>query len=89
MKSLNVTKQISNGNADHSPAMTAGLPKRSFKFKLIVFMLCLTSVVVAMDSAIVTATLPAIAVALKRERLGVFLIGMSYILSRTVGVQTF
>lgn len=47
-------------------------PKKPFKFKVTVFMLCLISVVVAMDSVIVAATLPAIAVSLKGTSLEAF-----------------
>jgi hypothetical protein len=88
---LNVAKQISNGSADRGDPLTmsANLPKKSFKFKLTVFMLCLNSVVVAMDSVIVAATLPAITVALKGKSLEAFWVGTSYLLSQTVGVRTF
>jgi hypothetical protein len=58
--------------------------KKPFKFKLTVFMLCMTSVIVAMDSVIVAATLPAITIALKGESLEAFWVGTSYLLSQTV-----
>jgi hypothetical protein len=83
---------VENGNIfrnneveqEASPDDPADIPKKSFKFKLTVFMLCLTSVVVAMDSVIVAATLPAITVALKGESVEAFWVGTSYLLSQTV-----
>jgi hypothetical protein len=59
-------------------------PKKSFKFKLTIFMLCISSVVVSMDSVIVAASLPAITVALKGESLEAFWVGTSYLLSQIV-----
>ena len=61
-------------------------PKKPFKFKVTVFILCLISVVVAMDSVIVAATLPAIAVSLKGTSLEAFWVGTSYLLAQTVSV---
>jgi hypothetical protein len=58
--------------------------KKPFKFKVTVFMLCLVSVVVAMDSVIVAPTLPTITVALKGIRLKAFWVGTSYLLAQTV-----
>lgn len=66
---------------------SANIPRKSFKFKLTVFMLCLTSVVVAMDSVIVAATLPAITSSLKGKSLEAFWVGTSYLLSQTVCYQ--
>jgi predicted tellurium resistance membrane protein TerC len=60
--------------------------KKSFKFKLTVFMICLISVVVAMDSVIVASTLPAITVALKGTSLEAFWVGTSYLLAQTVSI---
>jgi hypothetical protein len=71
-----------------TPDDRVDLPKKSFKFKLTVFMLCMTSVVVAMDSVVVAATLPAITVALKGESLEAFWVGTSYLLSQTVSIQS-
>lgn len=58
--------------------------KKSFKFKVTVFMICLTSVIVSMDSVIVASALPAITVALKRSSLEAFWVGTSYLLAQTV-----
>lgn len=75
----------SNVQDEETPSTNAAeVPKKSFKFKLTVFMLCLTSVIVAMDSVIVAATLPAITVALKGESLEAFWVRTSYLLSQTV-----
>jgi MFS family permease len=63
--------------------------KKSFKFKLTVFMVCLVSVVVAMDSVIVASTLPAITVALKGTSLEAFWVGTSYLLAQTVSIPCF
>jgi len=60
--------------------------KKPFKFKLTVFMLCLMSVVVAMDSVIVAASLPAITVALKGSTLEAFWVGTSYLLAQTASL---
>jgi hypothetical protein len=59
-------------------------PRKSFKFKITIFMLCLSSVVVSMDSVIVAAALPAITVALKGGTLEAFWVGTFYLLSQTV-----
>ena len=77
---------IANGAVEEevSPHNSSDVPKKPFKFKLTIFMLCLTSVIVAMDSVIVAATLPAITVALKGESLEAFWVGTSYLLSQTV-----
>lgn len=67
-------------------------PKKPFKFKVTVFMLCLISVVVAMDSVIVAASLPAMTVSLKGTSLEAFWVGTSYLLAQTVcdcHLQTF
>ncbi|TVY35697.1 Efflux pump [Lachnellula occidentalis] len=78
---------------DGSPAVNIPTPepqnvpiesKKPFKFKVTVFMLCLISVVVAMDSVIVASTLPAITVALKGTSLKAFWVGTSYLLAQTV-----
>lgn len=58
--------------------------KKPLKFKLTVLMLCTISVVVAMDSVIVAATLPAIVVALNGTSLEAFWVGTSYLLAQTV-----
>lgn len=58
--------------------------KKPFKFKLSVFMICLVSVVVAMDAVIVASTLPAITVSLKGSSLEAFWVGTSYLLAQTV-----
>ncbi|TVY81133.1 Efflux pump FUS6, partial [Lachnellula suecica] len=63
--------------------------KKPFKFKITVFMLCLISVVVAMDSVIVASTLPAITVALKGTSLKAFWVGTSYLLAQTVTVPIY
>ncbi len=59
-------------------------PKKSLKFKVTIFILCLVSSIVAMDSVIVAACLPAIAVSLKGGSLEVFWVGTSYLLAQTV-----
>ena len=61
--------------------------KKSFKFKVTIFMLCLVSVVVSMDSVIVAATLPAIIAALKSGSLEGFWVGTSYLLAQTVRIS--
>ncbi|KAF3060693.1 hypothetical protein CFAM422_010852 [Trichoderma lentiforme] len=63
--------------------------KKSFKFKVTVFMLCLTSVSVAMDSVIVAATLAAITSSLKGNSLEAFWVGTSYLLAQTVAVPIY
>lgn len=67
---------------------TAQEQKKSFKFKVTVFMLCLTSVSVAMDSVIVAATLAAITSSLKGNSLEAFWVGTSYLLAQTVSFST-
>ena len=52
-------------------------------------MLCITSVIVAMDSVIVAATLPAITVALKGDSLEAFWVGTSYLLAQTVSITSY
>lgn len=59
-------------------------PKKPFKFKVTVFMLCLISVVVAMDSVIVAASLEAMTVSLRGTSLEAFWVGTSYLLAQTV-----
>lgn len=71
-----------------TPDARVDILKKSFKFKVTVFMLCAASVVVAMDSVVVAATLPAITVALKGESLEAFWVGTSYLLSQTVSIQS-
>jgi len=66
--------------ASQTPVATQ---KKSFHFKLTVFMLCSISVVVAMDSVIVAASLPATTVALKGTTLEAFWVGTSYLLAQT------
>ncbi|KKO98103.1 major facilitator superfamily transporter [Trichoderma harzianum] len=68
---------------------TAQEQKKSFKFKVTVFMLCLTSVSVAMDSVIVAATLAAITSSLKGNSLEAFWVGTSYLLAQTVAVPIY
>ncbi|KAK4082698.1 uncharacterized protein Triagg1_1588 [Trichoderma aggressivum f. europaeum] len=63
--------------------------KKSFKFKVTVFMLCVTSVSVAMDSVIVAATLAAITSSLKGNSLEAFWVGTSYLLAQTVAVPIY
>ncbi|KAL6689618.1 major facilitator superfamily domain-containing protein [Trichoderma pleuroticola] len=63
--------------------------KKSFKFKVTVFMLCLTSVSVAMDSVIVAATLAAITSSLTGNSLEAFWVGTSYLLAQTVAVPIY
>lgn len=58
--------------------------KKSFRFKMTVFMTCTISVVVAMDSVIVAAALPAITVSLDGTSLKAFWVGTSYLLAQTV-----
>ena len=77
-------KKAGSQKLDNAPIKTE---KKSFKFKLAVFMICLISVVVAMDSVIVASTLPAITVALKGTSLEAFWVGTSYLLAQTVSVQ--
>lgn len=60
--------------------------KKSVNFKITIFMLCFVSVVVAMDSVIVAAALPAITVSLKGNTLEAFWIGTSYLLAQTVSL---
>lgn len=60
--------------------------KKSFKFIMTVVMLCTTSVIVAMDSVIVAASLPAITVSLEGSSLEAFWIGTSYLLAQTVRI---
>ncbi|KAE8449578.1 hypothetical protein EG329_007908 [Mollisiaceae sp. DMI_Dod_QoI] len=64
-------------------------PKKSLKFKVTIFILCLVSSIVAMDSVIVAACLPAIAVSLKGGSLEVFWVGTSYLLAQTVVVPLY
>jgi hypothetical protein len=63
---------------------TVETPKKPFKFKVTIFMLCLISVVVAMDSVIVAASLEAMTVSLKGTSLEAFWVGTSYLLAQTV-----
>lgn len=62
---------------------------KSYKFKLTVFMLCTISVVVAMDSVIVAASLPAMTVALKGTSVEAFWVGTSYLLAQTITVPIY
>lgn len=73
-----------NKEADVPQDGTVMTEKKSFKFKVTVFMLCTISVVVAMDSVIVAASLPAMAVALKGTSVETFWVGTSYLLAQTV-----
>ena len=61
--------------------------KKSTKFKLSVLMLSIVIFVVAMDSVIVAAALPAIATALHGSSLEAFWVGTSYLLAQTVGIS--
>lgn len=81
------TSEVQTENQAPSPPIIQ--PKKSFKFKLTVFMLCITSVIVAMDSVIVAATLPAITVALKGDSLEAFWVGTSYLLAQTVSITSY
>lgn len=83
---LDAMSHVANNSAEteEKADISAVAPKKPFKFKLTIFMLCLTSVVVAMDSVVVAAALPAITVALKGESLEAFWVGTSYLLSQTV-----
>lgn len=58
--------------------------KKSFKFKLTIFMICLINVVISMDSVIVASVLPAITVSLKGDSVAAFWVGTSYLLAQTV-----
>lgn len=60
--------------------------KKSLKFKIAIFMICLGSVLVSMDSVIVAAALPAITVDLDGSSLEAFWVGTSYLLAQTVTV---
>ena len=60
--------------------------KKSAKFKLSVLMLSLVIFVVAMDSVIVAAALPAIAASLNGSSLEAFWVGTSYLLAQTVRI---
>ena len=73
-----------DNEAEESQHERIETPKKPFKFKVTIFMLCLISVVVAMDSVIVAATLPAITVSLKGNSLEAFWVGTSYLLAQTV-----
>lgn len=59
-------------------------PKKSLKFKITLFMLCIAASVVALDSVIVAACLPAIATSLNGGSVEVFWVGTSYLLAQTV-----
>jgi len=74
------------GLPDPQAQSTSTEAKKSFKFKVTVFTLCLISVVVAMDSVIVASTLPAITLALKGTSLKAFWVGTSYLLAQTVSI---
>jgi MFS family permease len=76
-----ITQGIRSQEPQQNPVETT---KKPFKFKVTIFMLCLISVVVAMDSVIVAATLPAITVSLKGTSLEAFWVGTSYLLAQTV-----
>lgn len=64
-------------------------PKKSFRFKVTIFMLCLVASVVALDSVIVAACLPAIAISLNGGSVEVFWVGTSYLLAQTVSYISF
>lgn len=98
------TEKASSGidiNPDEVPTPDNGLPKsdpqndgdreqkKSANFKITIFMLCFVSVVVAMDSVIVAAALPAITVSLKGNTLEAFWIGTSYLLAQTVSFSSY
>lgn len=82
------TEEKAKTNVDLTSLEPSAAPpqeeKKSFKFKLTIFMLCLISVIVAMDAVIVASTLPAIAVSLKGSSLEAFWVGTSYLLAQTV-----
>ncbi|KAJ4863499.1 major facilitator superfamily domain-containing protein [Trichoderma breve] len=78
-----------NSATDEESQMEVQEQKKSFKFKVTVFMLCLTSVSVAMDSVIVAATLAAITSSLKGNSLEAFWVGTSYLLAQTVAVPIY
>ena len=69
---------------EESQAATIKTQTKLFKFKVTIFMPCLISVVAAMDSVIVAASLPAMTVALKGNTVEAFWVGISYLLAQTV-----
>jgi hypothetical protein len=75
-----------NNEAD-VPQDETVMTEKSFKFKATVLMLCTISVVVAMDSVIVAASLPAMTVALKGTSVEAFWVGTSYLLAQTVRIS--
>jgi uncharacterized Tic20 family protein len=82
-----VHEPLGNDSIEKVEPKNVSVPeKKSFKFKVTIFMLCLVSVVVSMDSVIVAATLPAIIVALKSGSLEGFWVGTSYLLAQTVRI---
>lgn len=85
-ESSSETGEVNGTPKDQPPSGPTEVQKKSFKFKVTVFMICLVSVVVAMDSVIVAATLPAIAVALRGTSLEAFWVGPSYLLAQTGSV---
>ncbi|KFX86992.1 hypothetical protein V490_08662 [Pseudogymnoascus sp. VKM F-3557] len=82
---------VNQARIDHG-VLEAEVPppeKKSFKFKVTIFMICLICIVVAMDAVIVAATLPAITVALSGSSLEAFWVGTSYLLAQTVTIPIY
>ena len=78
----------STGQTQEEQNAESNIPeKKSAKFKLSVLMLSIVIFVVAMDSVIVAAALPAIAAALHGSSLEAFWVGTSYLLAQTVGIS--
>jgi len=73
--------------AEERNAESSKTEKKSAKFKLSVLMLCMVVFVVAMDSVIVAAALPAIADSLRGSSLETFWVGTSYLLAQTVRIS--
>ena len=82
--SVELSSTSDNVTKEEPPEQVVEQEKKSTKFKLTVLMICTMSVVVAMDSVIVAASLPAMAVALKGTSLKAFWVGTSYLLAQTV-----
>jgi hypothetical protein len=83
-KVLPISNDPSSSDTSEVPIEEQPPTKKSFKFKLTILMLCLTSVIVSMDSVIVAATLPAITVSLKGTSLEAFWVGTAFLLAQTV-----
>lgn len=81
-----VVEKAAENEAIQASSDNPTVEKKSFKFKLTVFMICFISVVVSMDSVIVASALPAITVDLKGSSLEAFWVGTSYLLAQTVSM---